>query len=81
MSHFSESFLERFSCKIMVAVNNIFRFAVAILFVYISSRNFYTSPDGTWDQGWKKSLSVSAAIHGENRLRFSPAIKLAAIGI
>ena len=50
MSHFSERFLERFSCKIMAAANNFFRLAVAILFVYIGSRNFYTSPDGTCDQ-------------------------------
>ena len=40
LSHFSERFLERFSCKIMAAANNFFRFAVAILFVYIGSRNF-----------------------------------------
>ena len=40
LSHFSERFLERFSCKIMAAANNFFCFAVAILFVYIGSRNF-----------------------------------------
>ena len=40
LSHFSERFLERFSCKIMAAANNFFRFAVAILFFYIGSRNF-----------------------------------------
>ena len=38
------------------------RFAVAILFVYIGSRNFYTSPDETWDQGWSATLSRSAKI-------------------
>ena len=38
------------------------RFAVAILFVYIGSRNFYTSPDETWDQGWSVTLSRSAKI-------------------
>ena len=40
LSHFSERFLERFSCKVMAAANNFFRFAVAILFFYIGSRNF-----------------------------------------
>ena len=52
LSHFSERFLERFSCKIMAAANNFFGFAVVTSFVYIGSHNFYTSPDGTWDQGW-----------------------------
>ena len=33
-------FLERFSYKIMAAANNFLRFAVAILFVYIGSREF-----------------------------------------
>ena len=40
LSHFSDRFLERFNCKIMAAANSYFRFAVAILFVYIGSRNF-----------------------------------------
>ena len=35
----------------MAAADNVLRFAVTILFVYIGSRNFYTSPDGTWDKG------------------------------
>ena len=40
MSHLPERFLERFGCKIMAAANNFLRFAVAILFVYIGSREF-----------------------------------------
>ena len=57
LSYFSKRFLEHFSCKIMAAADNFLRFAVTILFAYIGSRNFYTSPDGTWDKGWSATLT------------------------
>ena len=81
MSHFSERFLERFSCKIMAAANNFFRFAVAILFVYIGSRNFYTLPDGTCDQAEvprdRDRLSVSGDQIRSDRRIISSGVSLA----
>ena len=86
LSHFSDRFLERFSCKIMAAADNFFRFTVAILFVYIGSR----TPDGTWNQGWSngpkiKSPSVFAAICDDqirrDRCRKSPGVSPALFGM
>ena len=65
----------------MAAANRFFRFAVAILFVYIGMEPGIKAEVPHCRQRRKKSPSVSAAICGENRQRFSPAIKFVAIGV
>ena len=62
--------MERFNCKIMAAANSYFRFAVAILFVYIVraifKRHCNDLRDRSGDQirrgRCRKSLGVSPAL-------------------
>ena len=65
----------------MAAANNFFRFAVAILFVYNGSRNFYTLPDGNCDQAEvprdRDRLSVSGDQIRSDRRIISSGVSLA----